>query len=445
MNFAVLTMLLNTTAGIPTQLDVPTPPPPKHSAIQVQSILFSALTSALLAAFLAMLGKQWLNFYIEGSLVDRSHHRELRMRGMITWRFKYFLEVPPLVLQVSLFLLGYALTQYVWDINRTISGVIAAVTVLVVLFYLVIVAAATVWKMCPFQTPLSRILRYFISHVGNHKFPQLREFKGKLSRIVPPWKRGTPTTTTTIQMTPSGRSAGGPPASQSTAVILEEDERTHVSDTNCISTMFRFASGSDAIEAVTGFILDVNWTWSVRRVPISEVFWSLRRSFEVLKDKRALVRPGMRRQACGSAKALLYLCIQRLCVGSTDDCRVVAAPLEPLLAGYRFDGDHELSSTLRVLDVIFNGDKAKDISWEEFVLNDSHYCWLSNIIRCRAWLVIRAKKTLTKDITGFITHSFSKDRDTLPPRVMADCLLIINMVVGGAPDLDERMLIKDKR
>ncbi|KAF9782694.1 hypothetical protein BJ322DRAFT_1142987, partial [Thelephora terrestris] len=79
MSFTVLkTMLdvtseilnqLNTTSGIPnrsnptqgilSQPDVPVPSGPSASTVQVQSILFASLASALLAAFLAMLGKQW--------------------------------------------------------------------------------------------------------------------------------------------------------------------------------------------------------------------------------------------------------------------------------------------------------------------------------------------------------------------------------------------------
>ena len=119
-------MLLNATSGIPNHLDLPVVSVPKASAVQVQSILFSSIASSLFAAFLEMLGKQWLNLYVEGSLIDRSRHRELRMKGMITWRFKTIMECLPIVMQVSLPLLGYVLARYVWDLSRTVSTVIAA-------------------------------------------------------------------------------------------------------------------------------------------------------------------------------------------------------------------------------------------------------------------------------------------------------------------------------
>ena len=97
MSFTVLTMLLNTTSGTPNQLPIPTWSGPTTSLVQVQSILFASLLSALLAAFLAMLGKQWLNLHVEGSFVDRNRYREQKMRGMISWRFKLVMEFLPLI------------------------------------------------------------------------------------------------------------------------------------------------------------------------------------------------------------------------------------------------------------------------------------------------------------------------------------------------------------
>jgi len=143
--FTVLTMLLNATSGVPNQLPLPQIAGPKSSAVQVQSIIFGSLMSALLAVFLAMLGKQWLNLHVERSFIDRSRHRELRMRGMITWRFKFIMECLPLTIQMTLLLLGYALSQYVWVLSRTVAAVIAAFTSFGLLFYLFIVFAAVRW------------------------------------------------------------------------------------------------------------------------------------------------------------------------------------------------------------------------------------------------------------------------------------------------------------
>ena len=46
--------------------DIPAAPQwtgPPHMVVHVQAILFASLAASLLSAFLAMLGKQWLNWY----------------------------------------------------------------------------------------------------------------------------------------------------------------------------------------------------------------------------------------------------------------------------------------------------------------------------------------------------------------------------------------------
>jgi len=440
-------MLLNATSGDQNQRDVPAPSGPKASVVQVQSILFGSLASALLAAFLAMLGKQWLNLHVEGSLIDRSRHRELRMRGMIAWRFKLIMECLPLVMQLSLLLLGYALARYVWDLSRTVSAVITTFTAFGLLFYLFIVFAATVWKTCPFQTPISLGFRHILSLVKQHQHPRLREVRERLSGAVHFRKLNESYVTATFERSIDEELEVDSGALSDTLTPVSmtvnpgEDESSLSSDTNCISTMFQFASGSEAIVAVTGFIPEVNWATNIRRVPLLEVYHSLAQSFEFLKDGRVVVRPGMREQAYGSAKALLHLRVQRLCAGARDDARIATQELG-LLLGYRSKVDHELESTLRVLDAVFNGDK--EIPWEEFVFNDPHCCWLSHILRCRAWVILRTRDTLTKDILGFVRCLLSKERPP-PHQAIADCLLITHMTIGELPEFDDRLLIKDKR
>jgi hypothetical protein len=62
-----------------------------------------------------MLAKQRLILHVEGSFIDRNRHRELRMRGMIAWRFKLVMECLPLIMQGSLLLLGYVLARHFRD------------------------------------------------------------------------------------------------------------------------------------------------------------------------------------------------------------------------------------------------------------------------------------------------------------------------------------------
>ena len=153
----------NTTFGS----DVPplpqwTGPPP--AMVDVQAILFASLSASLLSAFLAMLGKQWLNRYastdMRGSAVERGQSRQRKLDGIITWYFDSVMESLPVMLQVALLLLGCALSRYLWEISMTIASVVLGVTSFGLLFYLFILVVGTAWESCPYQTPGSHFLRY---------------------------------------------------------------------------------------------------------------------------------------------------------------------------------------------------------------------------------------------------------------------------------------------
>ena len=136
---------------------------PSRAAIQVECILYASLAASLLSAFLAMLGKQWLNRYasidMRGSAIERSQNRQRKLDGIVTWYFDNVLELLPLVLQGALLLLGWALSQYLLGIDKTIASVVLAVTSFGVLFYIFIVVAGATCDSCPYQTPWSNIIR----------------------------------------------------------------------------------------------------------------------------------------------------------------------------------------------------------------------------------------------------------------------------------------------
>ena len=69
------------------------------------------------------------------------------------------MEFLPIMLQVALLLFGIALTVYLWDVDVTAAEVVLTVTSAGLLFYGCISIAATVWRDCPFKTPLSILLR----------------------------------------------------------------------------------------------------------------------------------------------------------------------------------------------------------------------------------------------------------------------------------------------
>ena len=136
---------------------------PKQFIVQVQAILFTSLASSLFSAFLAMLGKQWLNRYesidMRGSAIERSRNRQRKLDGIANWYFDHVMESLPLMLQAALLLQGLALSRYLWEINRTVGSVVLGATASGVLFFFCIVFAGATSITCPYQTPAAQVLR----------------------------------------------------------------------------------------------------------------------------------------------------------------------------------------------------------------------------------------------------------------------------------------------
>jgi len=153
----------NTTFGN----DVPPIPQwsgPPHTIVQVQAILYASLAASLFSAFLAMLGKQWLNRYasidMRGSAIERNQNRQQKFDGIVTWYFDTVMESLPLMLQFALLLLGCALSRYLWEVDTTVASVVIGVTSFGVAFYAFFVVAGTTSISCPYQTPGAYALRH---------------------------------------------------------------------------------------------------------------------------------------------------------------------------------------------------------------------------------------------------------------------------------------------
>jgi len=431
MSFAVLTMLLNATSEVPNDVTVPIVTGPNQAAVEVQAILCGSLASALLAAFLATLGKQWLNLHADGSVIDRNHHRELKMRGMIAWRFHLVMECPPLIMQGSLLLLGYALARYFWDLSRKVSSVIIGFTGSGLAFYLLIVVAATISKACPFKTPLSVLLRTILERYGE----EIKSITKRALRLLGSQQPQS-------GLIPRHNQVPTPPIPSGV-----EDHASEVrADSRCIHTMFRITKASESVVAIMKYIPEITWDSRLRSVPLLPVYQALRESLWCSADGRVSPQAGARERAFLSAKALLYLYLQRRCLHGIDksltsQAKLIETDLRKRPLGCPPLGkDFDLESTFYIIEWTFG--LQPDIPWSELKLGESHRQWLIRILQYRAWDVLRTGGELTKDVKEFICDSL--DRSTSLNSVAADCLFIIHMVVGHRPQAKE-FLKEDRR
>lgn len=163
--------------------ELPPPPTvwsgPAQEIVLATNLLYASLVITLLAAFVAMLGKQWLNRYLRdtgGSISERCGDRQRKRNGVKKWPFEIFIESLPVMLQVALLLLAVGLTRYMWAINLSVARTLLGLTAFGVAFFVLIVVAGTSSYECPFQTPASLAFRA----LGVH-----RTF-GRLASSLPP-------------------------------------------------------------------------------------------------------------------------------------------------------------------------------------------------------------------------------------------------------------------
>jgi len=178
MNAAYMRLLIYciNSSAFPTPPDLPTWDGPSEGIVVAANLLYASLATSLLAAFVAMLGKQWVNRYTRnkgGSIAERCGDRQRKLNGLHRRHFHVLMESLPVALQLALLLLGCGLSQYTWLINQTIASTIIGVTGFGILLYIAIVVAGSISYECPFQTPLSLALRAFGAH---RSFSCLRSF-----------------------------------------------------------------------------------------------------------------------------------------------------------------------------------------------------------------------------------------------------------------------------
>ncbi|KAJ7888028.1 hypothetical protein B0H13DRAFT_2533647 [Mycena leptocephala] len=145
------------------------PTGPTTIVIVAQSLLYFSLFSTLLAALLAVLGKQWLLHYDSvderGTIEERGLERQRKFEGLRRWKFDVVMQIFPLLLQLSLLLFAAALAIHLWTIHRAIAGIVLGLTTLGFTLYVAMIISAVLSPDSPFQTSLSFVLTIILEEI----------------------------------------------------------------------------------------------------------------------------------------------------------------------------------------------------------------------------------------------------------------------------------------
>ena len=462
MNHTLLRIVASAALGnTPTGADAALPEwnGPDATIVHVQTVLYSSLLTSLLAAFIAMLGKQWLNRYASverGSVIDRGRQRKHKMDGMTTWRFNLVMECLPLMLQIALLLLlGYALSNYLFFINKTVASVVIGFTAFGLLFYCLIVSAATLSYNCPFQTPLSLVLRLLIRFDNEHK--KYLERTGKWLRrsfSIRNKNRPRPWSGDPHGLDGLGTFYGNRFGDHTELPMADVSEQPpplfnkeirwdwdgYVVDSDCITWVFEMPMDMDLTMATARFISEITWHAGTRTIPLERLYDTLLKCFDH-STGRPTLKPALRNHAYFSAKALLHVTIQNKCIGNRDDEAIFESISSrgPITGSTHCEGDSDLEATLGIIDRIFG--YSQPICWQNFSFSVPHHTWMGHILLYRAWDVLGKGYPLPNDTKEFILHSL---RLQPPAAIVADCLFIIGLVLGIKLHIDD-LLVADKR
>jgi len=295
----------------------PLPIPPAYSSGQVwfQTLAYASLSFSLLAAFGAVLGKQWLRFYKlerlgRGSPEERGKNRQQKLQALEAWHFDAVLQMFPVLLQISLLLFGISLSSYVWTQERTMTAVIIATTVLGCLFYAITLFASFLSPSFPFQTRASFILRtasaftWAASVFMKKKDTDLHERSMRFRSFINSIKASI---SKLIQRLFNPSTPPTDPATES-----------------AIQWVLATSTEPDKVTAVAEFIPNITWS---KDSDIASHCQRLRDTFMGCFENDGVLRPSAEVRAMACAQALNHLCLAGVPIGDGSNIRTASQQL----------------------------------------------------------------------------------------------------------------------
>ena len=444
MNNVLLEMLFNATTGtLPagSAVSIPRWSGPNPVIVQVQCVFYATLSATLLAAFLAMLGKQWLAQYkrneTRGSIADRSRVRERKFIGLRAWRFHTVMESLPLILQFALALLGSALSRYLWEVNHSVSSVVIGFTCFGFLFYSFVVTASVLSFYCPFQTPFSLLIRSAIALAAT-RWKKHRKTLGPTQ--CPPQPESQPKPPSPTDTASQGHEPGANVTIQfpTPLFVQDKDLESDRLDARCVDLLFEMSTDSDVVTSIMDFILEITWHSGIKNVPLKRIYDILICCFDFSGPHPVLI-PKSRDLAYLSAKAFVHIELQRRCITKyeeQDSWKHLCTNHHPLsLPGY--PGDTDLKTVLFMVDMTLG--HCDNVTWENSVywMTETHRAWMSHVFLYYAWHMGQVSDV----VAGFVQDSLTM---TPPNTVITDCFIIIGLMIGVPVHVSD-LIVKDKR
>jgi len=425
--------------------------------------MYASLLISMLAALVAMLGKQWLNRYLRnsgGSMIERYGDRQRKCDGLEKWPLHSFVESLPLMLQVALLLLASGLCRHMWTINTPVAWTLISLTGLGVVFYIGIVIAGMSSYACPFQTPASIALRGAWKKIRPGIAPAIfhskrallwnrRMWKQKVQpgldsliyhskrvlsqtrricrQIVWPLLRHPPLPTTVP--------LGNVQVQESEPWLKPKDlaiiRRTNTDDILCVSWILRHITDPEALDAALPLAGEIRWFDDGASVnPPYDLIVSI---FEACFDSTRKLYPGLRDRAYYSGRAIWWIHTLAL-YKSYDFARAFPLP----------DVEYTTPAPDPDLKHLLRASRINDGIASLFRINlgqtPLHLQWISNL------LLHYFSANLTEQYRNFslqwLTYSYTT-KTTIPLNTALNRILVWCTFFGSSVE-EEALMVQDK-
>ena len=429
-----------------------TGPPPE--IVTVQSLLYASLATSLFAAFLAMLGKQWVTRYLRnsgGSAADKCRDRQRKLDGFRKWHFHLAIESLPVMLQCALLLFSCALSLYLWSINGVVARAVLAFTTLGITSYVFLTLAAVLYYQCPYQTPPSIIVRTIIGYFTHNdstfarslrsffpSSPSIKNFRMALNHLRSQFRAAVggfrrASLAEEIERIPLAV-AFTPPTRVFEEVPL--DWWSCTADAQCISWMLDSTTDTDVVLSTVRFAADMIWYPKMAGVVSPHGLANL--FFDYLRNGRII--PGKSEHAISVGMALASVLSIRLSMEPDDkDLRALCKRIN-----LKVEQDFTPQSTLALVVAALRLVARDPTPRGSYIglrfygkvphrLSTTHKLWLSRIMLQTTWRWARVHGTLgvlhSRGI-GSICGSFTVDGDQIPAILRTNYLLIMAISLG---------------
>ena len=393
---------------------------------------------SLLAAFVAMLGKQWLSRYLRnsgGSVIERCGDRQRKFNGLEKWPLHFFVESLPVMLQAALLLLACGLCRHMWTINASVAYTLVSLTGLGVGFYVAIVIAGMSSYACPFQTPASVGL-CDLWRKAQHGIVFLTVAR-VLSRVRRMWKQGV-RSVLRRQPVPTTIPLENIEFHQSEPWMTPKDlattRRTNADDVLCVSWILRNITDPEALDAAIRLAGTIRWFDD--GIDVDPSYDLIVSTFEACFDFTGKLYPGSRDRAYYSGRAMMWIHTLAMCKSEEFGNTFPLPDTEYIALGL----DHDVEHLLQVNGQTSSGFRIRPLLAIGPEHTPSHSQWISNVLLHYAW----ANQTrLDRGFPRWLILGVRETKITLPLDAALGRLLVWCIFLGS-PVGGEVLKIQDK-